>query len=181
MKEILLIRHTKVAVEAGLCYGQLEVELDEERFPVEAEEVRQQLCPYLGGGERLLVYASPSLRARRLAAACGYTSPQLEARLMELNFGAWEGQRYEDICDPRLQLWYEDYLYTAPTGGESFAEQCTRVASFLSELSEREEKTALLFTHGGVQLASGVWAGRWSLAEAFEHRMPYASILRLEL
>lgn len=114
--------------------------------------------------------------------------PILDARLLELNFGEWELQRFDEITDPRLQLWYDDYLHVAPTGGESFTEQAARVADFIEELrdelAQNEDSSAcevLVFTHGGVLLSAGLWAGWYPLEEAFSHQSPYGAICTLEL
>ena len=93
---------------------------------------------------------------------------------MELNFGAWELRRFDEITDPQLQCWYDDYLYEAPTGGESFYQQTQRVADFLDELcaelanENSPEGEVLIFTHRGVLLGAGIWAGLFTLAEAFD-------------
>ena len=111
---------------------------------------------------------------------------------MELNFGAWELQRFDAITDPQLERWYTDYLYEAPTGGESFHSQVIRVSSFLDDLRAEVQKVSvenddspmgevLVFTHGGVLLGAGIWAGLFSMEEAFDHRVPYGGILTLEI
>jgi len=96
--------------------------------------------------------------------------------------------RVDEITDPRLQLWYDDYLHVAPTGGESFTEQAARVADFIeelrNELAQNEDSSAcevLVFTHGGVLLSAGLWAGWYPLEEAFSHQSPYGAICTLEL
>ena len=97
-------------------------------------------------------------------------------------------QRFDEITDPRLQLWYDDYLHVAPTGGESFTEQAARVADFIEELrdelAQNEDSSAcevLVFTHGGVLLSAGLWAGWYPIEEAFSHQSPYGAICTLEL
>ena len=180
------IRHTRPDIARGICYGQSDIPLAVS-FPEEVEEVRQRLTERLEGRTPSRVYSSPLSRCRRLAASLGY-DPLLDERLLELNFGAWELQKFEDITDPRLQLWYDDYLHVAPTGGESFVQQAARVAHFIEELRheaiQREDPyvcDVLVFTHGGVLLSAGLWAGWYSLGEAFSHQSPYGAICTLEL
>lgn len=183
---IHLIRHTTPDVPLGTCYGWADVPLAS-TFAEEAALVQAKLATLLQGAHPELVYSSPLSRCRRLAELCGYSNPLLDERLKELNFGAWELQPFEAISDPQLQRWYDDYLYEAPTGGESFYQQSLRVASFLDELCEQaknEESPAgevLIFTHGGVLLGAGLWAGLFPLEEAFDHRQPYGAILTLTL
>lgn len=181
---IHLIRHTRPDIPAGTCYGWSDIPLAS-TFAEEAQDVRRRLETLLEGRTPTLVYSSPLSRCTRLATACGYPAPTHDARLKELNFGAWELQRFDAIRDPQLQRWYDDYLYEAPTGGESFYQQSQRVASFLDELQQAmHEKSpageALVFTHGGVLLGAGIWAGHFALEEAFSHRQPYGAILTLE-
>ena len=181
------IRHTRPDIARGICYGQSDIPLASS-FPEEVEDVRQRLAERLKGSTPCRVYSSPLSRCRRLAAALGYTTPLLDERLLELNFGAWELQKFEDITDPRLQLWYDDYLHVAPTGGESFVQQAERVAHFIEELRHEAIQSedpsvcdVLVFTHGGVLLSAGLWAGWYSLGEAFSHQSPYGAICTLEL
>jgi len=131
--EVWLVRHTTVDVPAGTCYGRTDVAL-RETFAVEAAEVRHALA-----GVRFdEVWSSPRSRCTRLAAECGFADARLDPRLAELDFGEWEGRRWDEIDDPALDLWYADYLHARPTGGETFAEQRARVAEFLDELRTRE-------------------------------------------
>ena len=103
--EVFLIRHTKTAVIPGTCYGNSDVDVADS-FLEEAGKVRERLK-----GERFdVVYSSPLQRCRKLAVYCGYENPILDDRLKELNFGSWEGQRWDEIQDPRLQEWYDDRL-----------------------------------------------------------------------
>lgn len=70
--------------------------------------------------------------------------------LLELNFGTWEMQRYDDIRDPHLAEWYADYLHQPATNGESFEEQLGRVSFFFNKLKKKSYHRVAVFTHGGV-------------------------------
>ena len=133
-----LIRHTTPDVPAGVCYGQSDVPRAS-TFASEAQGVRKRLCTLLEGNVPSRVYSSPLSRCLLLAEACGYPDALRDDRLMELNFGAWELQRFDTIADPQLERWYADYLYEAPTGGESFHSQVIRVSSFLDDLRARKQ------------------------------------------
>lgn len=174
--EIWLVRHTSVDVPAGTCYGRTDVPL-RPTFAAEAAQVRQQLegIPFDA------VFCSPLSRCTRLAEACGYGDARRDERLLELNFGAWEMQRFEAIADPQLQRWFDNWLDTVPTGGESFAQQIVRVGNFLDELRQYPYERVLCFAHGGVQLCAGVHAGLWPAHEAFDHNLPYGAILPIKL
>lgn len=171
------MRHTSVAVPRGTCYGHSDVALAD-TFAAEAQEVKSRI-EGLVAGQVSSVYSSPLSRCWQLAAFCGYRTPIEDARLLELNFGAWELKAWDDIQDPRLPQWYDDYIYTAPTRGESFAEQCQRVASFLDEVWGQvalSRGDTIVFSHGGVLRAAMVWAGHYALERAFDYDCPYGTV-----
>lgn len=175
--EVILIRHTSVDVPSGTCYGQTDVPLHS-TFPKEARNVKAQLAHYAALDK---VYTSPLSRCTRLATYCGYSDARHDARLMELNFGAWEMQRYNDICDPHLKEWYADYLHQPATDGESFEEQLKRVSSFLDELRRKPYRRVAVFTHGGVIVCALIYAGLVRLEEAFSHIPPYGGMISISL
>ena len=174
--QITLIRHTTPEVPVGTCYGQTDVPL-RSTFTEEAELVRSRLV----GIPFDAAYTSPLSRCTCLADYCGYPDARRDSRLLEINFGEWEMQRYDRIVDPRLQEYYADYIHTAATGGESFAIQLERVSNFLHELASQPLRHVALFTHGGTILCTQVYAGIYSLAECFEHQTPYGGIVTLQI
>jgi len=62
---LCLIRHTRVAAPAGLCYGQLDIPLAD-TFAEEARAVREALAHQFPAGLPP-IWSSPSLRCRSLA------------------------------------------------------------------------------------------------------------------
>ena len=93
--EVVLIRHTSVAVPKGTCYGQTDVPVAD-TFEQEAAATRAVLGRY---GQFDAVFSSPLTRARLLAAACGYEQPVRELPVcLEFIHGlAVESQNF--ICD----------------------------------------------------------------------------------
>lgn len=168
--KVTLIRHTSVAVETGICYGQTDVDVTA-TFPEEALAVRESITR-----DRFdAVYSSPLSRCRRLAAFCNYPDPIVDDRLKELNFGSWEMQKWDEIIDPQLELWYNDWIHLPAGGAESYEEQCRRVASFLDELRSGNHRHACLFTHRGVIACAMVYAGICSVEDSFTVDVPYGS------
>ena len=153
--EVILIRHTSVDVPKGVCYGQTDVPL-RDSFEEEASITAQQL-------------QNDVLDAIR------------DARLKELNFGEWEMQEFDKICDPRLEEWYNDYFHVAATGGESFMMQLQRVSEFLNEVSGKEYKRIAVFAHGGVLICAQIYAGILRMEDAFDALTPYGGVVRLQL
>lgn len=173
---IYLIRHTAVDVPSGVCYGQTDVPL-KLSFMNEAEETSLKL----GGIVFDKVYTSPLSRCIRLATYCGYPGADRDDRLKELNFGDWEMQRFDEISDPNLQQWYDDYLHVKPTNGESFEELYSRVAGFLDELRQKPYRQVAIFAHGGVLINAQIYAGVVKPEEAIKALTPYGGIIKIEL
>ena len=115
--------------------------------------------------EQAQAYASPMMRARQTAEALGLADPILDARLMEQNWGRWEGLSRAEI----LGRDGEDAFVRAglrlnfrPPGGESTEELHDRVASFLKDVA-REERDAVAVTHMGVLRAAYTLASGWDM------------------
>ena len=90
-------------------------------------------------------------------------------------------QRFDDIADPNLQAWYDDFFHVRATRGESFADQRRRVADFLDELRRMSYRKVVVFTHGGVLLCARLYAGLLQEEEAFEALTPYGGEVTIEL
>ena len=133
-----LVRHPKPLIEAGICYGRLEISAEIEM----AELVR--LRSELPSG--LPVWSSPLLRCRPLAEQL-HAQPIIDERLAEMNFGDWEGRRWEDIPRHELDAWAADLAGYAPPGGESPRALQRRALAFVASLTVPE---AVIVTHAGV-------------------------------
>jgi alpha-ribazole phosphatase len=83
-------------------------------------------------------------------------SPNLDPRLREMNFGDWEGKKYEELKkDPCYQKWLDNWELNSTPSGESGQLFQQRVDAFVSEMLGRDKpsfETAniLVMTHGGV-------------------------------
>lgn len=143
--EIYLIRHTKVDVEQGVCYGQKDVALAAS-YPEELELVKDNLK----GIDFDLIFSSPLSRAKILATDLFGDKPITDNRLMELNFGDWEGKAWDEIKDPLLPAWMEDFVNKKCSNGESFILLRDRVLEFWNEVKLKDCNRIAIFTHGGV-------------------------------
>lgn len=175
--EVILIRHTSVDVAPGTCYGQSDVPL-KDSFLTEAAATKAHLESF---GAVDAAYTSPLQRCTRLAEFCGYGDAERDPRLMEINFGEWEMKLYDNIIDQRLQEYFNDYLHTPATGGESFIGMYARVKEFLDELRNRPLSRVAIFTHGGVLLCAQVYVGQFAMEDAFSHQTPYGGIISINL
>lgn len=174
--EVFLIRHTSVDVPHGTCYGFTDVPL-RDTFKEEASITHKNLSGIIFDH----VYSSPLSRATRLAAFCGYLDAECDNRLKEMNMGNWEMQRFDEITDDRLQLWYNDFLNQPTTGGESFLDLYHRVAAFLEELRTKPFQRVAIFAHGGVLICASVFAGIIPIESGFRHLTPYGGVIKIEI
>ena len=175
--EVILIRHTSVAVPKGTCYGQSDVPVSD-TFEQEAEVTKQNLVSYLPFDK---VYSSPLRRASKLAAYCGYPQPRLDNRLKEMHMGRWEMQLYDEIDDMYIEDWYKDYMNLPTPEGEGFRDVYRRVSEFLDELKTKPYKRVAIFAHGGVLICAGLYAGLFEEANAWDHLVNFGGIERIEI
>ena len=147
-----LARHAQPLVEPGVCYGQLDVAADAHANA----DCASALAVALPLGT--VVAASPLKRCDQLARALSRLRPDLvitsDARLMEMNFGAWEGQRWDAIGPAPLAAWTDDFAHHRPGGGESVSQFLARVQAAFNARPEGQP-TAWL-THAGVIRAAGL-------------------------
>lgn len=169
--DLYLVRHTSVGVSPGVCYGQSDVELAVS-FREEAEIVKSQL-QNIGFSA---VFSSPLSRCTKLASFCGFESATIDNNLMEMDFGEWEGQRWDEIVDPHLAIWYQCWTTERTTGGESFQDLCYRAETFLKKL--KGDDKVLVFTHAGFIRAVGVALGIHPIREAFSQAVAYGEIIK---
>ncbi|MDX1710486.1 MAG: histidine phosphatase family protein [Rhodovibrionaceae bacterium] len=111
------------------------------------------------------VYASPLARTCQTARLLDLPNVRLEPRLKEMNWGAWEGRRLQDL---RLELG-EDMRQRErqgfdfrPPGGESPRDLLERLTSWLREVADAGEPV-LAITHKGVIRTLSAAASGWDL------------------
>jgi alpha-ribazole phosphatase len=172
---LILIRHTTTVPEPGCCYG------GGSELPLAAsfESEAAALLPLLPE-EVDHFHTSPLERcqvlAQRLQPAAEWRS---EPRLAEIHFGAWEGQRWEDLAGPLLDDWMTDFVSTAPPAGESALDLQARVQSWLDSVANAPPATHLAVTHGGViraALCSGIGL---PLGQMFHVEVPCGCLVEL--
>lgn len=178
---VYLVRHTSVDVPREMCYGRSDVPL-KPTFPEEAALVKEKLDNLFPDKSLLdAVCTSPLSRCTRLAEFCGYGFAVREPRILELNFGEWEMQNYNEITDPHLHVWFKDWINVRPTGGESFRDQYERVSEFLQELKAEGKENVLLFCHGGVLACAKIISGQIEPKDAFSKLEDYGSVMHITI
>ena len=175
--EIILVRHTSVALDKGTCYGWTDVELCD-TFEQEAHLTRKALSEHAPFDA---AYSSPLSRATRLAAFCGYENAIIDPQLREMNMGDWEMQRYDEIVDENLQRWYADYMNVRTTNGEGFPDLYARVSNFLNQLKTQPHRRVVVFAHGGVLICAGIFSGIFKREDAFKNLTPFGGLLKITI
>ena len=95
------------------------------------------------------LYSSPLVRALETARMVGQAiglEPWVDQRLVELNYGAWEGRPFEEVkrtMPAVYQAWDADPAHVAPPEGETGLQLIERVTPFLAELAQK-------YQHGNV-------------------------------
>ncbi len=148
--EIYIIRHTRVAVGKDTCYGQSNVPLAT-TFDAEVAQFKTELPTDFDA-----VYCSPLQRCRDLADALQLENIIVNEALMEMNFGDWEGQKWNDINQDLLNEWMQDFTHQRTPNGENLMELYERIKVFLDNLKQKPHKKALIVCHAGVIRC--VWA-----------------------
>ncbi len=176
--EFYLIRHTKVAVKQGVCYGQTDVDLSD-TYLEELKSVKKNL----GGIEFDAIYTSPLKRAKQLAKDVFPDQKIIEdVRLMELNFGDWEGKEWTDIKDPDFAKWMKDFVNLKCTNGESFIMLRDRVSNFWEELKLKSHKRIAIFTHAGVMRTVLAIKNKMKLEDSFREATPeFGELIKIEV
>ena len=175
--ELILVRHTSVAVAKGTCYGWTDVALSD-TFEQEATLTRTALLAYAPFDA---AYSSPLSRATRLASFCGFENATIDPRLREMHMGDWEMHRFDEITDENLQRWYADYMNVRTTNGEGFPDIYARVSSFLNMLKTQTHRRVVVFAHGGVLICAGIYAGLFKRENAFDNLTPFGGLLKITI
>ena len=131
------------------------------------------------------LYASPLLRARQTVQALGLSHPVLDARLMEQNWGAWEGLTRDEIFSRHGNDAFEKAGSRQgeafrPGGGESTGELHARVAAFLTDVAGGDGD-AVAVAHLGVLRAAYTLATGWDMATPMPADLDVSKILVLSL
>lgn len=162
--DVVLIRHARPCVDEGVCYGRLDLPLCEPLSPSVERMIESLRVGGAAAPDRIV--ASPALRARQtaqhLAAACGAGKVELDARLREVDFGDWEGLRWDAVPREGLDQWAADLLGACPHGGETTGTALARVVEWANEVVVRQHGGASLWAvcHAGpMRMLAAHWLG----------------------
>jgi alpha-ribazole phosphatase len=172
---VVVWRHPKPRDVAGRCVGRTDVVVDRRKAKRLAHRVRQwarrQRAPRV-------VVTSPLQRAAdvgRWLARWGWQH-RIDSRVSELDFGAWDGQRWDAIGAAAVDAWCADFARHAPGGGESVEQLLQRCRSFLDQ--QADSAPCCVVAHAG-WISAARWlcnrrglpaASDWPVAVAYSSR-----------
>lgn len=147
--KLWLLRHAPVLLPAGLCYGASDVPAD----AAHTRHAAKAFAPLPPPGTP--VWVSGLLRAQQMAGALQAERPDLGAarmdtRLNEMDFGAWELQRWDTMPRNAFDDWMADFAHHRFGGAESTQMLLHRVAAALSDLRPATSTDVVWVTHAGV-------------------------------
>lgn len=173
--KLYLLRHTKLNIEKGICYGHSDVDVGPS-FLDELEIIKTKLADI--DFDRL--YCSPLQRCYKLAESLGVGEVMTDDRLKELHFGDWEMKRWDDIPRVEFDEWANDYASLSPPNGETFAELHKRARHFVEELKPSHvDMNVLIVAHGGFIRALLAEVLNIPLKGLFRFEIDYGSVTQL--
>ncbi len=169
---LILVRHPRPLCEKGICYGRLDLECEPQALSYAVLRLGE-----LASASR--VFTSPARRARDLAALL---SPEaiVDDRLQELDFGDWEGRRWQDLGREAIDAWSRGLPDLSAPNGETLTAMAVRCASWLKSL-QPSESPVLAVTHAGpIRVIRAILDGK-ELLTHFTAAIPFAEPIELQL
>jgi alpha-ribazole phosphatase len=173
MMNLYLIRHTRVDMPPGICYGNSDVPVAD-TFPEELLTIKSKLQ----GIPFVKTYSSPLSRCAILANELS-VNVIIDERIREYDFGEWEQMAWDDIYSlDEGSRWFNDYVNIPCPRGESFTMTVHRVRQFLDSLSDSDENI-LIVTHAGIIRVMLVLLENYSVSEAFDRKIGYGEVVNV--
>ena len=172
--EIFLVRHTETVCEKGICYGQADMDIKEPYIEF-FQEIKTQLPT------DAILYSSPLLRCKKMAE---FISKDItfDKRLMEMNFGNWELQPWNDIALEEINPWMDNFVTVRVPNGESFEDLHERVGEFYSELLQKKEAKVIIICHAGSIRSILSRYHKTNLVDAFSfYSINYGEVIKIIL
>jgi len=178
--KLYLVRHTKVNLLSGVCYGQSDVGLADT-----FEDEKNTIIHKLQSLEFDRIYSSPLKRCVLLAESISNNQFEVryDKRLMELNFGDWEYKIWDEIeKTDYAKKWFEDFTGIPCPGGESYQDLINRVKDFLDDLKkDKTTNSPLIICHSGTIRAFYSIINQLEPKESFKLQLDFGQILAIEM
>ncbi len=169
---LILVRHPKPLCEKGVCYGRLDLEC-------EPQALSEAVLRFENLASASLIFTSPARRARDLAARLS-TQTLVDDRLQELNFGDWEGRRWQDLGREAIDAWSQGLPDLAPPNGEALTAMADRCTSWLDSIRSSESPVFAVTHAGPIRLIKAILNGE-PLLTYFTDAIPFAEPIMMEL
>jgi alpha-ribazole phosphatase len=178
-----LVRHPRPDVAAGICYGSTDLTASFDTALL--TDLKTKLPA------QTPLFSSPLKRCAALAEALApmldSAVPIHDARLAEMDFGAWEMQAWDDIPREQIDAWSADLTAYRPGQGENLLEVAQRVLAFRDEVLKRDASDAVVICHAGtMRLLSAAQQGGAPADIALRaaqspHQIAYGEVMVLSL
>lgn len=129
------------------------------------------------------VVTSPLRRCRETAVVIAEAAPCSVAeddRLIEVDYGEWEGQPLPEVPAEASRRWRDDAAFRPP-GGESLEDVAERVHAWCEEIRERAEGTVVAVSHVSPIKAVVAWALGVDAGVSWRMFLGVASLTRVAL
>lgn len=135
-----------------MCYGKSDVPLAA-TAEAGAASIAARLAA-LGARAPQRIETSPLTRcasvARVLGQMHGGLAPRADAHLAEMDFGAWEMQRWDAIERAQIDAWAADFEHARAHGGENVAQFDARVSAWFDAFDMPAHEGLWVVAHAGV-------------------------------
>lgn len=176
MGELTVWRHARPRGVEGRCIGHTDVPVDRRKSKRLAHRIRAWARRH---DAPRLVLTSPLQRGAdvgRWLARWGWRH-RLDARLLELDFGAWDGLDWAAIPLAQVDAWCADFSQHRPGGGESVTALLARCTAFIAEAPR-----ACVVGHAG-WISAALWlersGGALPRAETWPRALGYGAQVEL--
>jgi broad specificity phosphatase PhoE len=174
---IILVRHGQTEINRD---GRLQGRLDRPLTELGREQARLVAAGLAGCGATA-VLTSPLVRAadtaREIASVLG-VAVEADDRLLEVDYGDWDGRKLGDVSPEEWRAWIDDATF-APPGGESLISVTTRVGDFCSDRL-RADDTLVAVSHVSPIKAAVVWALGIGAEAIWRMHLDVASVTRID-
>lgn len=155
MSALWLQRHAQPLIARGICYGRTDMAADDKATAAAAQAMAAAWRAEVAAP--VMLWHSPLQRCEQLAHAASALeanfTPYQAPDLAEMDFGTWEGVRWDDIDRAQVNAWAADLWNYAPGGGETLAQMMARVAAAMQAARAwalATQQPVLWITHAGV-------------------------------
>lgn len=179
MSQLILVRHGQTdANAAGLLLGRTDPDLNAAGRE-QAEAVAARVATF--GPERVL--SSPLARcvqtAGLVAGACGVATVEVEERLVEVDYGEYDGLPFSELPTDLVRRWRTEADF-APPGGESLESVGVRMAALGAEiLADLGKAPVVAVSHVSPIKAAVCWALGLPDLASWRMRLDNATMTRL--